>query len=243
MKLDAIFFAAHPDDAELGCAGTIAKMTSEGKKIGIVDLTRGELGTRGTPELRHEEAESASGILKIMIRENMGFQDGFFENDSTHKLKLIRVIRKYQPKLALINAPYDRHPDHGRAALLVREACFLSGLVKIETYDEASGNLQTPWRPMQVFNYIQDHFLTPSFVIDITSFFDLKLEAVRAFGSQFFNPGRKDEPETYISTQMYLEVIKARAQTFGHMIGVEYGEGYIVPNPVKLKSPLDWVED
>ncbi|AWL08968.1 hypothetical protein HME7025_01105 [Aquirufa nivalisilvae] len=224
MKLDILVMAAHPDDAELACSGTIASQIQQGKKVGIVDFTRGELGTRGTPEIRIAESAASTAILGIHARENLGIRDGFFRNDEESQLKLIQVIRKYQPDIVLANALEDRHPDHGKGAQLAIDACFLSGLRKIETQDE-QGNAQTAWRPKHVFHYIQDRYLTPDFVIDISAHWDVKEQSIRAFKSQFFDPN-STEPDSYISSPDFLEFIRARSMEMGHKIGVKYGEGY-----------------
>lgn len=223
MKLDILAFGVHPDDVELGCSGTLMAALVQGKKVGIVDLTSGELGTRGTIESRKLEAQAASGIMGIEIRENLGMADGFFQNDETNQRKVIEMIRKYQPSIVLANAIGDRHPDHGRSAKLVADASFLSGLRKIETYSD--GVLQIIWKPTYVFHYIQDRFIQPSFVVDITDFMDKKMEAILAYGTQFFNPDL-DEPQTYISTSGFLETVKGRALMLGKRIGVGYAEGY-----------------
>jgi bacillithiol biosynthesis deacetylase BshB1 len=219
MKLDILVMAAHPDDAELSCAGTILSHIAAGKKVGIVDFTRGELGTRGTPEIRLQESADATQILGIHTRENLGIRDGFFRNDEETQLKLIEIIRKYQPEVVLANALEDRHPDHGKGAQLAIDACFLSGLRQIKT-----GELPA-WRPAQVYHYIQDRYLEPDFVIDITAHWDEKEAAIRAFKSQFFDPNSA-EPASYISSPDFLNFIQARAMEMGHKIGVKYGEGF-----------------
>jgi bacillithiol biosynthesis deacetylase BshB1 len=219
MKLDILVMAAHPDDAELSCAGTILKHIAAGKKVGIVDFTRGELGTRGTPEIRLEESADATKILGLQARENLGIRDGFFRNDEETQLKLIEVIRKYQPDIVLANALEDRHPDHGKGAQLAIDACFLSGLRQIKTGDLPA------WRPAQVYHYIQDRYLEPDFVVDISSQWDQKEAAIRAFKSQFFDPNSA-EPASYISSPDFLHFIQARAMEMGHKIGVKYGEGF-----------------
>lgn len=224
MKLDLLILAAHPDDAELGCAGTIAKHISLGYKVGIVDLTQGDLGTRGTIESRAEEAAAAAAILGVSVRENLKLRDGFFRNDEEHQLKVIRAIRKYQPEIVLANATHDRHSDHGRASALEYDACFLSGLVKIETVDE-QGRKQQPWRPRSVYHYIQSVMIQPDFIVDVSDFWDLKMQAIKAFKSQFFDPSSA-EPETYISKPGFLRMIESRAVEFGHAINAQYGEGY-----------------
>jgi len=224
MKLDILAFGVHPDDVELGCAGTIMAAIDQGKKVGIVDLTRGELGTRGTPTTRTEEAAAAAKIMGVDIRENLDMADGFFANDEVHQRKIIALIRKYQPDIILANAPEDRHPDHGRSAKLVSDAAFLSGLRKIETIHE--GVTQNAWRPAYTFHYIQDRFIQPSFVIDITAYMERKMEAVLAYGTQFTGADTS-EPQTYISSPQFLETVKARALMLGKRIGVGYAEGYI----------------
>ena len=224
MKLDILAFGLHPDDVELGCAGTIMAAIDQGKKVGIVDLTRGELGTRGTPTTRTQEAAAAAKIMGVDVRENLDMADGFFVNDEAHQRKIIALIRKYQPDVILANAPEDRHPDHGRSAKLVSDAAFLSGLRKVETVHD--GATQQAWRPAYTFHYIQDRFIQPSFVIDITKYMDRKIEAVLAYGTQF-NSADTSEPQTYISSPQFLETVKARALMLGKRIGVGYAEGYI----------------
>jgi N-acetylglucosamine malate deacetylase 1 len=224
MKLDILAFGVHPDDVELGCAGTIMATIDQGKKVGIVDLTRGELGTRGTPTTRTQEAAAAAKIMGVDVRENLDMADGFFANDEAHQRKIIALIRKYQPDVILANAPEDRHPDHGRSAKLVSDAAFLSGLRKIETIHE--GVTQNAWRPAYTFHYIQDRFIQPSFVIDITAYMERKMEAVLAYGTQFTSADTS-EPQTYISSPQFLETVKARALMLGKRIGVGYAEGYI----------------
>lgn len=232
-KLDILAFGVHPDDVELGCAGTILMAIAEGKKVGIVDLTRGELGTRGSAELRIEEATRAAAILQVAVRENLGMADGFFAQDEINLRKVITAIRRFQPEIILANAPEDRHPDHGRSAKLVSDAAFLAGLRKISTQDE--GVEQSPWRPKYVFHYIQDRFIQPTFVVDISVHMDKKMEAILAYGSQFYNSDT-NEPTTYISTPQFLETVKARAMMLGKRIGVLYAEGYISEKIIGLKS-------
>jgi bacillithiol biosynthesis deacetylase BshB1 len=232
-KLDVLAFGVHPDDVELGCSGTILACIAEGKKVGIVDLTRGELGTRGTAETRKTEAANAAKILGVEVRENLAMADGFFQNDEINQLKTIQVIRKYQPEIILCNAPEDRHPDHGRSSKLVSDAAFLSGLRKIVT--EFEGNDQEAWRPKYVFHYLQDRFIQPDFVVDISEFMDKKTESVLAYTTQFFNPGL-NEPQTYISSPEFLETVKARAMMLGKRIGVNFAEGYISEKMIGIKS-------
>ena len=224
-KLDFLAFGAHPDDVELGCGATIAKLVSQGKKVGIVDLTRGELGTRGSAEIRTKETKEASKILGITIRENMEFKDGFFRNDKEHQLKIIQVIRKYQPDFIFCNAPDDRHIDHPKGSQLIVEASFLSGLIKINT-DDSSGNGQKQWRPKNIYHYIQWKNLDPDFIFDVSGFHNTKMNAVKCYSSQFYDPKSK-EPETPISTKNFMNFVKSRANDFGRLIGVEHGEGFI----------------
>jgi bacillithiol biosynthesis deacetylase BshB1 len=223
MKLDILAFGAHPDDIELGCGATIAKEVSLGKKVGIVDLTQGELGTRGSAELRIIEANNAAKILGVSVRENIGFADGFFTNDKKHQLEIIKMIRKYQPDIVLCNAIDDRHIDHGKGSKLVSDACFLSGLVKIET--ELEGKQQEKWRPKQVYHYIQWKNIVPDFVIDVTGFIHKKQAAVLAYSSQFYDPNSK-EPESPITSKTFIESINYRSRDLGRLIGVEYAEGF-----------------
>jgi bacillithiol biosynthesis deacetylase BshB1 len=216
--------AAHPDDAELGCAGTLAKHSSLGYKTGIIDFTQGELGTRGTVETRAQEAADAAAILGVSVRENLRFRDGFFQNDETHQLRVIQAIRKYQPEIVLANTPTDRHSDHGRAAALAFDSCFLAGLMKIETRDE-TGNPQAPWRPQAFYHYIQSQLIQPDFVVDISGFWDIKINAIKAFKTQFFDASSQ-EPQTYISKPGFLKMVESRAIEFGHAINVQYAEGF-----------------
>lgn len=226
MKLDVLAIAVHPDDVELGCSGTLMVALQQGKTVGILDLTKGELGTRGTPEGRLREARAAADVMGISIRENAGMADGFFCNDEAHQRQIIPFVRKYQPDIVITNAFEDRHPDHGRAGNLVYDACFYSGLRKIETRDE-NGELQAPWRPKNVFHLIQDRYIKPDFVIDISEVMERKIQAIAAFESQFFVPEYgKNEPQSYISSPEFFEFVKARAREMGHAIGVEYGEGF-----------------
>ncbi|MEO8414102.1 MAG: bacillithiol biosynthesis deacetylase BshB1 [Ginsengibacter sp.] len=236
MKLDLLAFGVHPDDIELSCAGTLLVEKTNGKKVGIVDLTAGELGTRGTAETRKEESGNSARILGVAIRENLEMADGFFRNDEENQKKIITVLRKYKPEIILGNAPEDRHPDHGRAALLMNDATFLSGLMKIETIDE-NGNPQEAWRPKYIFNYIQDTYFTPDFVIDISAEFDKKIEAIAAFSTQFYNQkATGDEPQTYISSPEFLESVINRAKMYGKMIGVKYAEGFLSKKMIGIKS-------
>ncbi|HEY0054060.1 MAG TPA: bacillithiol biosynthesis deacetylase BshB1 [Pedobacter sp.] len=224
MKIDLLAFAAHPDDAELSCSGTLLKHKSLGKKVGIIDLTRGELGTRGTAETRDLEAKDSSSILGLDVRENLGMRDGFFQNDEAHQLQIIQKIRQYQPEVILINATYDRHPDHVKGGSLLTDAAFLSGLTKIVT--KFNGQPQTAWRPKLVLQYIQDAYIKPDILVDITPFWDKKMASIRAFKTQFYNPDLKEEQQTYISTPEFVNVIEARAREFGKYVGATFAEGY-----------------
>jgi len=232
-KLDILAFGVHPDDIELGCSGTLLAAMDEGKKVGLVDLTQGELGTRGTAETRKTEAADAAKSLGVTIRENLGLADGFFLNDEHHQRKVIEVIRKYRPEIVLCNAPEDRHPDHGRSAKLVSDAAFLSGLRKIETIIDGERLLE--WRPSYVFHYIQDRFLQPDFVVDISEYMVRKLESVLCYTTQFYNPNL-NEPETYISSPDFFDSVKARAMMLGKRVGVKYAEGYVTDKMIGIKS-------
>ncbi len=239
MKLDILAFGAHPDDVELGCAATIAKEVSLGKKVGIIDLTRGELGTRGTAETRDLESEEASKILGVEIRYNMGFADGFFVNDKMHQIEVIRMIRKFRPEIVLCNATEDRHIDHAKGSNLVSDACFLSGLLKIDTkFDEDDDSWQDPWRPNLVYHYIQWKNLEPDFVVDVTGFLDKKMEAVMAYKTQFYDEKSK-EPDTPISSKNFTDSIKYRARDMGRLIGTEYGEGFNAERYPAVNSLFD----
>lgn len=233
MKLDILAIGAHPDDVELGCGGTLAKMISENKKVGILDLTEGELGTRGTAITRKAEAEEASKILSIAYRENLKFRDGFFKNDDTHQIELIKIIRKYKPDIILANAVNDRHPDHGKAAKLVYDACFLSGLLKIQT--SYNGGTQDTWRPKHIFNYIQWNEEKPDFIIDISHFLDKKIEACMAYKTQFYDPNSL-EPNTPITSINFKKSIIYRAENLGRLIGCDAGEGFTSQKWIGLKD-------
>lgn len=239
MKLAILAFAAHPDDVELGCSGTLIAHIAAGKKVGIVDLTRGELGTRGTPELRLQEAEEASRIMGLSIRDNLDFADGFFQNDKAHQLKVVEKIRQYQPEIVIMNAVHDRHPDHGRGATLVSESCFLAGLRMVKTTNE-QGDEQAPWRPKVVYHFIQDRYIKPDLVVDVTPFWDKKMETIRAFRSQFYNPD-DTSPVTYISSPDFLGFIESRAKEYGHGIGVTYGEGFTVERLIGVRNLFDLI--
>ena len=223
MKLDILVIAVHPDDAELCCSGTILKHIALGKKVGIVDLTRGELGTRGTAETRDEEAADSARILGLHARENLRFRDGFFQNDEFHRLEVIKAIRKYQPEIILSNALEDRHPDHGRAGDLVYDAVFLSGLPKIETEVECLN--QAAHRPKLLLQYIQDRYLKPDIIVDISEHMDKKIESIKAFKTQFYNPD-VEGLQTYISSPEFFETVIGRSREFGKSIGATFGEGF-----------------
>ncbi len=229
MKLDILAVGVHPDDVELSCSGTVLKHIALGKKVGILDLTCGELGTRGSGELRLIEAQEAAKILGVSVRDNLKMADGFFKNDQAHQLEIIKKIRQYQPEIVLCNAISDRHPDHGRAAQLVSEACFYSGLRKVET--TLDGVVQTAWRPKAVYHYIQDHQLKPDFVVDITPFIEKKMEAIKAFKSQFYDPNSK-EPESPISVKNFFDVVKGKNAVFGRDAGFEFAEGFNVERSI-----------
>ena len=235
MKVDILAFAAHPDDVEISCSGTLLKHIEMGYKIAIIDLTQGELGTRGTAKTRQNEAANASKILGITERENLKMQDCFFEPSEKNKKKIISVIRKYQPKLIFANATNDRHPDHAKASSLVSEACFLSGLTKIKT--EINGAVQLAWRPEAIYHYIQDYYIEPDFIVDISKHIDTKIKAIKAYKTQFYDPRSKD-PETPISGEDFFEFIKARAKNFGRLIKTQYAEGFTGEVPLKVEDVL-----
>jgi bacillithiol biosynthesis deacetylase BshB1 len=238
MKLDILAFGAHPDDVELGCAGTILKEIALGKTVGIVDLTRGELGTRGSANLRDQEAAASAQILGVSIRENLSFRDGFFVNDETHQLEVIKMIRKYQPEIVLCNAIEDRHIDHGKGSQLVSDACFLSGLMKIET--QLDGQMQQAWRPKLVYHYIQWNDIKPDFVVDITGFTDKKVASILAYSSQFYDP-KSNEPESPITSKNFLESLNYRTQDLGRLVGVAHAEGFTVERYLAVNSLGDLI--
>jgi len=238
MKLDILAFGAHPDDVELGCGATIAKEIANGKKVGIIDLTRGELGTRGTAETRDIESENAAKILGATMRVNMEFADGFFVNDKLNQLELIKMIRKYRPEIVLCNAIDDRHIDHGKGSKLVSDACFLSGLLKIDTKCDDEDNWQDPWRPKLVYHYMQWKNLEPDFVVDVSGYMDKKMEAVLAYNTQFFDATSK-EPETPISSRNFADSIEFRARDLGRLTGVQHAEGFTVERYVAVDSLCD----
>lgn len=231
MKLDILVFGAHPDDVELGCGGTIIKEVQLGKKVGIIDLTRGELGTRGSADIRDIESKQATEIMGVLIRENMNFRDGFFKDDEEHKLKIIRKIRKYRPEIIITNALSDRHPDHPRSSKITIDASFLSGLEKIETD-------QRIWRPRAIYHYIQFNNLTPDIVVDISEQMELKIKAVRAYKTQFYNVDSK-ESKTIISSKSFLESVKYRAKDLARQSNCKYAEGFIAHQFLKIDSLLD----
>lgn len=237
MKLDILAFAAHPDDVELGCSGTLIAHIAAGKKVGVIDLTHGELGTRGTAEIRLQESEEATRIMGASVRDNLGFADGFFQNDKEHQLRVVQKIRQYQPDIVIMNAVQDRHPDHGRGSQLVSESCFLAGLRMVKTAGE-QGEEQTAWRPKAVYHFIQDRYIKPDIVVDVTPFWNKKMETIRAFKSQFYNPD-DSSPNTYISSPEFLKFIESRAMEYGHGIGVTYGEGFTVERLVGVKNLFD----
>jgi bacillithiol biosynthesis deacetylase BshB1 len=241
-KIQVLAVAVHPDDVELCCSGTLMMEKMQGKTIGVADLTRGELGTRGTPELRSKEAETAGRIMDLDIRENLGMADGFFQNNEENQRKIIRVIRLYRPEIVLASALEDRHPDHGRAGKLISDSCFLSGLRKISSKDD-QGKEQEQWRPKYVFHFIQDRYYQPAFVYDITAVFERKLEAIRSYVSQFHSTTYdKDEPQTYISGPEFMESIIGRAQMLGKMIGVKYAEGFLSEKMIGISNLDSFVQ-
>ncbi len=236
MKLDILAIVAHPDDVELSCGGTLLTHAKKGYKTGIIDLTMGEMGTRGTPELRMEEAHKAAEILKLSVRENLRFEDSFFSNDREHQLEVIKVIRKYRPEIVITNAQYDRHPDHGRGASLVEEASFKAGLTKLETI--LDGETQEAWRPKKVLNCIQSVSIEPDFLVDISDSQKEKMDAIKAFGSQFYDP-ENDEPNTYISSPEFMKMIESRAQEYGHRIGTAHAEGFTYAQFIGVSDLFD----
>ncbi len=233
MKLDILAFGAHPDDVELGCGATLAKEQALGKRIGIVDLTRGELGTRGSAEIREKEAAEAAKILGVVVRENLGFRDGFFVNNEEHQLPIIQKIRQYRPEIVLCNAIDDRHIDHGKGSKLVSDACFLAGLRRIQT--KLDGEQQEAYRPKVVYHYIQWKNIEPDFVVDITGYLETKINAVMAYGTQFYDVNSK-EPATPITSKNFLDSITYRAQDLGRLINKDYAEGFTVERYVAVNS-------
>lgn len=238
MKLDILAFGAHPDDVELGAGATLAKHAAMGQKVGIVDLTAGDLGTRGTPEIRLKEAEAAGRVLGVAARENLGFRDGFFVNDEAHQKEVIRLIRKYRPDVVICNAPHDRHPDHGRGSALVVEASFYAGLRRIETEDQ--GEAQEAWRPKAIYHYIQFYDIPADISVDVTGYEEVKMESIRAHESQFFNPNSK-EPATVISSKQFYDSITGRMREWGRIIGTEYAEGFVVDRTIGVNKLNDLI--
>ena len=238
MKLDILAIGIHPDDIELSCGGTILKEIANGKKVGVLDLCEGELGTRGSAKLRLEEAAVSAKILGLNCRENLGMADGFFKNEETNLKAIAEILRKYQPDIVLSNAIHDRHPDHGRASKMISDACFYSGLRKIET--KMDGKLQEAWRPKAIYNYIQDRFIIPDFVVDVTEFTDVKMEAIKAFKSQFYNSG-SNEPESPLTMKSFFDFVKGRMLDMGRYINVDFAEGYTVERPAGVKSLTDLI--
>ncbi len=234
MKLDILAIGVHPDDVELGCSGVLINEIKNGKSTGIIDLTQGELGTRGTIETRYAEAAAAATIIGVKVRENLKMQDGFFRNDEAHQLELIRAIRKYKPEIVIGNILDDRHPDHGRAGHLIADACFLSGLAKIVTTDE--GVAQEKWRPKYVLHYLQDWYHEPDLLIDISDVFEQRMESIKAYGTQFSASENNEGPQTYISTPDFLDSVIARARMFGKRIGVKYAEGFITEKKIGIRN-------
>lgn len=234
MKLDLLAFGSHPDDVELGCSGTLIKEIKRGKKIGIIDLTQGELGTRGTVETRYQEAADAAMIMGVSVRENLKMRDGFFVNDETHQMQVIKVLRKYQPEIVIANILEDRHPDHGKGGWLLYDACFLSGLRQIKTTDE-NGREQEKWRPKILLHYVQDRFYEPDIIIDISDVWEERMNAIRAYKTQFYNPESK-EPQSYLSNPEFMEALTARARLLGKRIGVKYGEGFLSKKSIGIKN-------
>lgn len=242
MKLDYLAFAAHPDDVELAMGGTIAKLTQADKKVGIIDLTKGEMGSRGTVETRAKEAAKSAEILRLSIRENLGLADSLLRSNRESQLPLIKVLRKYKPTIVFINAPDDRHPDHGNASTLQVEAIFYAGLRKIETFDE-TGNAQKPWRPSHIIHYMQDRPFEPSFIMDVSETFDKRLESIQAFSTQFNVKDPKNEPTTYISSPRFFQQIEGRARFYGHTIGAEFGEPFLYHKGAIPINNFDFLEE
>ena len=236
MQVDILAIGVHPDDVELACSGTILKAIQDGKTVAILDLTRGEMGTRGTPELRREEALNSAIILGVSERIGLDMGDGLFEHNNENMIEIAKYIRHFQPKIVLANAMQDRHPDHGRAGKLIADSCFYAGLRKIET--TLNGDLQTAHRPKAVYHYIQDHYTDPDLVVDVSSVWDKKIESILAFSSQFYNP-KSNEPETPISSKAFMEFIDGRGWQFGRLINVKYGEGFTMNRPAGVSQILD----
>ncbi len=234
MKLDILAIGSHPDDVELSCSGTLISEIENGKKVGIVDLTQGELGTRGTVETRYQEAADAAKIMGVLVRENLKMRDGFFINDEAHQMQVIKMLRKYQPEIVIANVLEDRHPDHGKGGWLVYDACFLSGLRQVKTIGD-DGNEQPKWRPKMLLHYLQDRFFEPDIIIDISHVWEKRVAAIKAYTTQFNNEGTS-EPQTYISSPDFMDALTSRARLLGKRIGVKYGEGFTSKKDIGLKS-------
>jgi bacillithiol biosynthesis deacetylase BshB1 len=234
MKLDVLAIGSHPDDVELGCSGTLIKEIKRGKKVGIIDLTQGELGTRGTVETRYQEAADAARIMGVAARENLKMRDGFFKNDEEHQMQLIKILRKYRPEVVIGNILEDRHPDHGKGGWLIYDACFFSGLRQVKTIGE-DGAEQEKWRPKMLLHYIQDRFYEPDFIIDISDEWEQRMEAIKAYKTQFYDPASK-EPQSYLSNPEFIEALAARARLLGKRIGVKYAEGFISKKSIGINN-------
>jgi bacillithiol biosynthesis deacetylase BshB1 len=234
MKLDILAIGSHPDDVELGCSGTLIKEIKRGKKVGIIDLTQGELGTRGTVETRYSEAANAAMIMGVHVRENLKMRDGFFKNDEEHQMQLVKALRKYKPEIVIGNILEDRHPDHGRGGWLIYDACFFSGLRQVKTFDE-EGKEQEKWRPKILLHYIQDRFYEPDIIIDVSDEWEQRMEAIKAYKTQFFDPN-SSEPQTYLSTPDFIEALAARARLLGKRIGVKYAEGFLSKKSIGIQN-------
>lgn len=234
MKLDVLAIGSHPDDVELGCSGTLINEVKKGKKVGIVDLTQGELGTRGTVQTRYDEAANAAKIMGISVRENLKMRDGFFKNDEEHQMQLVRILRKYKPEIVIGNILEDRHPDHGRGGWLIYDACFFSGLRQVKTTDD-DGREQEKWRPKLLLHYIQDRFYEPDIITDVTDVWEQRMEAIRAYKTQFYDPN-SDEPQSYLSSPEFIDALTARARLLGKRIGVKYGEGFLSKKSIGIKD-------
>ncbi len=234
MKLDVLAIGAHPDDVELGCSGTLINEIKKGKKVGILDLTQGELGTRGTIETRYAEAAAAANIMGITVRENLKMRDGFFKNDEEHQMQLIKALRKYQPEIVIGNIIEDRHPDHGRAGWLIYDACFFSGLHQVKTFDDDKKE-QEKWRPKMLLHYIQDRFYEPDIILDISYVWEQRMETIRAYKTQFYSAD-SNEPQSYLSNPEFIEALASRARLLGKRIGVKYGEGFVSKKSIGING-------
>lgn len=238
MKLDLLAFGAHPDDVELGAGGTIAMEVANGKKVGIIDLTRGELGSRGNADIRDKEAIESARILGVELRLNLGFRDGFFMDNEVNQLEVVKWVRYFKPEVVICNVTSDRHPDHGKGSKLVSTACFLAGLRKIETHYE--GVSQEEWRPKAIYHYIQDHYHVPDFVVDVEKFIDVKLSAISAFKSQFYTLDQdQNEPQTLISTKEFMDFVEARGLNYGRPFNSRFGEGFLIERTIGVNSIFD----